>query len=49
VTALSPGGRDTGLRTEPRPQYLTPERVAEAIVWVSSLLEDKTHSRAYLC
>ena len=40
VTALSPGGTDTGFRAAPRPQYLAPETVAAAIVWVASLPED---------
>ncbi|MBN1642610.1 MAG: SDR family oxidoreductase [Anaerolineae bacterium] len=39
VTAFSPGGTDTDFRAEPRPQYLAPETVAEAIVWVASLPE----------
>ena len=39
VTALSPGGTDTSFRAEPRPQYLTPETVAETIVFVTSLPE----------
>ena len=39
VTALSPGGTDTTLRAEPRPQYLAPETVADAIVFVASLPE----------
>jgi short-subunit dehydrogenase len=39
VTAFSPGGTDTSFRAEPRPQYLTPETVAEGIVWCASLPE----------
>lgn len=37
VTALSPGGTDTTFRAEARPQYLRPETVAEAIVFIASL------------
>jgi len=37
VTAFSPGGTDTTFRAEARPQYLAPETVAEAIVFVASL------------
>ncbi len=40
VTAFSPGGTDTTFRPEPRPQYLAPETVAEAIVFIASLPED---------
>jgi len=39
VTALSPGGTDTSFRAEPRPQYLRPEIVAEAIVFCAQLPE----------
>jgi NAD(P)-dependent dehydrogenase (short-subunit alcohol dehydrogenase family) len=39
VTAFSPGGTDTTFRAEARPQYLAPETVAEAIVFVASLPE----------
>ena len=40
VTALSPGGTDTSFRAEARPQYLRPEAVAEAIVFVAALSEN---------
>jgi len=40
VTAFSPGGTDTSFRAEPRPQYLRPETVAEAIVFVAALPEN---------
>jgi NAD(P)-dependent dehydrogenase (short-subunit alcohol dehydrogenase family) len=40
VTAFSPGGTDTTFRAEARPQYLAPETVAEAIVFVASLPEE---------
>jgi NADP-dependent 3-hydroxy acid dehydrogenase YdfG len=40
VTALSPGGTDTTFRAESRPQYLRPETVAEAILFVASLPEE---------
>jgi NAD(P)-dependent dehydrogenase (short-subunit alcohol dehydrogenase family) len=39
VTAFSPGGTDTTFRAEARPQYLAPETVAQAIVFVASLPE----------
>jgi len=40
VTAFSPGGTDTTFRAEARPQYLAPETVAQAIVFVASLPEE---------
>ena len=40
VTAFSPGGTDTSFRAEPRPHYLRPETVAEAIVFVTALPEN---------
>lgn len=40
VTAFSPGGTDTMFRAEARPQYLAPETVAKAIVFVASLPEN---------
>ena len=39
VTAISPGGTDTTFRATPRPEYLSPETVADAIVYVASLPE----------
>jgi NAD(P)-dependent dehydrogenase (short-subunit alcohol dehydrogenase family) len=39
VSALSPGGTDTSFRDSPRPAYLSPETVADAIVYVISLPE----------
>jgi NAD(P)-dependent dehydrogenase (short-subunit alcohol dehydrogenase family) len=40
VTAFSPGGTDTTFRAEPRPHYLAPDTVAEAILYVASLPEN---------
>jgi NAD(P)-dependent dehydrogenase (short-subunit alcohol dehydrogenase family) len=39
VSAISPGGTDTTFRAVPRPDYLAPETVAEAIVFMASLPE----------
>lgn len=39
VTAISPGGTDTTFRSTPRPEYLSPETVADAIVYVASMPE----------
>ncbi len=39
VTAISPGGTNTTFRPTPRPDYLSPETVAEAVVFVASLPE----------
>ena len=39
VSAISPGGTDSTFRSTPRPDYLAPETVAEAIVYVASLPE----------
>ncbi len=39
VTAIFPGGTDTTFRSTPRPDYLSPETVAETIVYVASLPE----------
>ena len=39
VSAISPGGTDTTFRAMPRPDYLSPETVAEAIVFMASLPE----------
>ena len=39
VSAISPGGTDSTFRSTPRPDYLAPETVAEAIVFVASLPE----------
>jgi NAD(P)-dependent dehydrogenase (short-subunit alcohol dehydrogenase family) len=39
VSAISPGGTDTTFRAMPRPDYLAPATVAEAIVFMASLPE----------
>ncbi len=39
VSAISPGGTDTSFRAMPRPDYLAPATVAEAIVFMASLPE----------
>ncbi|HUT18686.1 MAG TPA: SDR family NAD(P)-dependent oxidoreductase [Anaerolineae bacterium] len=40
VTAFSPGGTDTSFRAAPRPHYLAPDTVAEAILLIASLPEN---------
>ena len=40
VSSVYPGGTNTGFRTKPRPEYLQPESVAEAVIAVLTLPED---------
>jgi len=40
VSAIYPGGTDTGFRPNPRPDYMRPESVAEAIHAVLTMPED---------
>ncbi len=40
VTAVYPGGTDTPFRANPRPDYMAPESVAEAIVGLLKLPDD---------
>ena len=40
VSAVYPGGTDTSFRSKPRPDYMKPESVAEAVYAVLSMPED---------
>ncbi len=40
VSSIYPGGTNTGFRPSPRPDYLSPESVAEAVLAVLTLPED---------
>jgi len=40
VTSIYPGGTDSNFRSEPRPQYMRPESVAQAIIAALTLPED---------